>query len=178
MICHTKKFIFCHHGKCAGTSIKNALKESLPKLRKEMRPTISGHLSLKEMYDLIREHGNNPKDYLKFTVVRNPWDRIVSWYYHWQKIQDVKVDFNHFVEERKMPYKHLDKMDFILQFENLRKDWTKLCRKLDIPRAGLPHVQYSTNRPKRDYKQYYNDESRDLVAERHKEVIEMFDYKF
>ena len=178
MICYTHKFLFYHHGKCAGTSIKNAVKKSLPHLRKELRGTISGHISLSEMYELIREEGHNPKDYFKFTIVRNPWDRLVSWYYHWNKIHENQMDFESFAIEREMPYRSLDKMDYIMQFENLRRDWTRLCRKINIERTGLPHVQYSTNRPKRNYQDYFSAKTKKIVAERHKEVIEMFDYKF
>lgn len=179
MISYTKKFIFQHHGKCAGTSIKNAIKKSAPELRAELRETGQGHLSLEDMYNLIRERGEKPNEYFKFTIVRNPWDRLVSWYYHWTKINNSDMKFEDFAVQRKMPYKNLEKMNFILQFENLKKDWTKLCRRIDIPRVGLPHIQYNTNRPAdKAYQEYYTDELRDLVASRQKEVIEKFDYKF
>lgn len=178
MICYSKKFLFYHHGKCAGTSIKNAIKNQSPKMRREVRETARGHLELDEMYKLIRRHGHKPQDYFKFTIVRNPWDRLVSWYYHWIKINKSDMDFDAFAKERTMPYKHLNQMTFILQFEKIRHDWSELCRKLELDRCGLPHIQYSTNRPKRNYQDYFTDETRELTAKRHKEVIELFDYKF
>ena len=180
MICHSKKFIFCHHGKCAGTSIKNAIRAAEPSLRKELRETISGHMSLAQMEEKIKEAGGNPDEYFKFTVVRNPWDRVVSWWFHWQKIENTKIDFSDFVMQRRMLYRDLDKMDFILKFENLDEDFKKLCNIIDIKHVNLPHVQYGTNRPDKNYRRYYKDnrEAKKAILRVHRKTIEKFDYKF
>lgn len=69
IINHRYKFIFIHIQKTAGTSITNSLFE-LPETKHLHHP----HSKLNTI-DL-----DNYKDYIKFCFVRNPFDRLVSWY--------------------------------------------------------------------------------------------------
>ena len=67
IINHNKKYVFVHIHKTAGTSISiNMLK--------------SGGIKYKNKHSFITELENEYKNYFKFSFVRNPWDRLVSWY--------------------------------------------------------------------------------------------------
>jgi chondroitin 4-sulfotransferase 11 len=83
MYSNSHKFIFVHVGKCGGTSIKNAICNAV--YASAGHPGISvrsDHTSLQEMTQMIVKDGFNPDEYFKFTAIRNPWDQMVSLYYH------------------------------------------------------------------------------------------------
>jgi hypothetical protein len=67
------KFIFIHIQKTGGVSISNLLRRYSP-------TTTPGcglrHISARRALKQVE----NPDDYFKFAFVRNPWDRLVSWY--------------------------------------------------------------------------------------------------
>jgi hypothetical protein len=67
------KFIFIHIQKTGGVSISNLLRRYSPTTTpgRGLRH-ISARRALKQVV--------NPDDYFKFAFVRNPWDRLVSWY--------------------------------------------------------------------------------------------------
>ncbi len=64
-----KKLIFIHITRTGGETIETLL--NLSKI----------HISAKDRLKLIK----NSEKYFKFAIVRNPWDRLVSWYFHLQK---------------------------------------------------------------------------------------------
>jgi len=76
-----KKFIFTHPPKCGGTSIENLL--GFLELR-DKHPNIHAfkHASLKIHVDKLTEKSLQIKDFFKFSIIRNPWDRAVSFYNH------------------------------------------------------------------------------------------------
>jgi hypothetical protein len=98
VVCHTRKIIFIHIPKTAGSSIEHLLRDEG---RYELdfigvRNGRSTHhymgielkMILKELY---------PK-YYKFSFVRNPYDRIISEYF-WCRIKDVGYKFNKTFDE-------------------------------------------------------------------------------
>ena len=67
--------------------------------------------------------------------------------------------------------------DFIGRFENLEKDYKKLCKKIGIKKPPkIPHKKKS--RRKVDYREYYNEETKMLVKERYKEDLRLFGHGF
>lgn len=61
------------------------------------------------------------------------------------------------------------------RFENLSADFAAIMDELGLPEVRLPHKK-PTNR--RDYRDYYDSELRELVARRYRRDIETFAYEF
>ena len=152
----------------------------------------------------------NWKDYFKFAIVRNPWDRLLSCWknkieiqakkpwreseraYHYKVLgldllKDITfAEFIRHLNDDKLLYadKHwaplhslidLDSIDFIGRLENLQEDFYIICDKIGIPRQQLPHHNKTKHK---HYTEYYDDETRQIVAERHAKDIEYFGYEF
>jgi hypothetical protein len=72
MILPDKKIIFIHIPRTGGSSVEKYFNF---KFSSDWKPKTAQHLTLEEYsnhYDLDK--------YFKFTIVRNPWDRLISWY--------------------------------------------------------------------------------------------------
>ena len=78
-----KKIIFTHPKKCGGTSVEKLL--GFLKLRDKV-PSIGPfkHASLATHIDKLADKNISTDDFLKFSIIRNPWDRAVSFYNHYK----------------------------------------------------------------------------------------------
>ena len=136
------------------------------------------------------------KTYFKFTFVRNPWDLRVS-YYFYNKTQGNfrgkharKKSFSEYVKFYSACCKkktliakpqmyflggNINNVDFIGKFENLQQDFNIICDKIKIPQQQLPHKNATKHK---HYTEYYDEETRQIVAEKYAKDIEYFGYKF
>ena len=74
LISEKGKFIFVHIQKCAGNSVTRVLKKNFPDTR-------YWHGKHGHAINGIREIGQERwSEYTSYSFVRNPWDRLVSWY--------------------------------------------------------------------------------------------------
>lgn len=73
LVSETHKFLFVHIQKTAGTSITHYLKNAVPDVVNVLRPHDPLFFAEESM-------GLELKNYYKIGFVRNPFDRLVSWY--------------------------------------------------------------------------------------------------
>jgi hypothetical protein len=66
-------------------------------------------------------------------------------------------------------------VDFIGSFENLQEDFTRLCALLQVSGVKL---QKSNKSSHRHYSTYYDDQTRDIVAQYYEDDIRHFSYTF
>jgi hypothetical protein len=140
--------------------------------------------------------------YYKFAFVRNPWDWQISMYHFilqdstnllYKKVKPMS-GFEEFLDwvintktlniypkgATKLQKDILtDKeghllVDFVGRYETLARDFQSVCQKLNL-KTSLPHVHKSKHK---DYRSYYNDETKAIVAEHFKVDIELFGYTF
>jgi hypothetical protein len=191
MISHNYKFIFVHIPKTGGTSLARALNPSFP---------VNGNKHQDAMY-FKEKCPDNFHSYFKFSLVRNPWARAVS-YFHFKKhrkrlAHDMTFgefcnilingkdsprvrDVNFFLHGRPALDFLCDEtgnstMDFIGTLENFQVDFDFICNKIGIPQKQLPHTFKTKHK---HYTEYYDDETKELVAEKYANDIEYFGYKF
>lgn len=127
-------------------------------------------------------------DYYKFAVERNPWDRQVS-HYHWELRKKAELpSFETFLKTPSLNprmtnwqiYTIDDRIavDRVLRFDRLEEELAEVAGELGIgPLPALGRAKSGT-RDKRDYRDYYTDETRELVGRWYKREIEAFGFTF
>jgi hypothetical protein len=88
--------------------------------------------------------------YTKFSIVRNPWNRVISmWTTKWWHQSSENCSFYEFIKTLKShpneKYKSLyyheilnEKLDFTLRFESLQSDFNLMLRKIGSKDKGVP----------------------------------------
>lgn len=198
-IYHSHKAIFLHIPKNGGTTVTTLLKRNWFFGRKvnEADEREVGGETIIELMDIL---GSQAEDYFKFSFVRNPWDRFVSAYHYvCQRRPDMDIVTSHgsfadfvsaFAEE---PSKYLQiryfreqwpylldakgdcPLDFLGRFENFDSDLDTALKQIGIRRFLVRHRK-KTKRD--DYRTYYNDDTRSLIADIYARDIAEFGYDF
>ena len=192
--CRKYKCIFVHIPKSAGRSVRESLFDNAPGAHR----TLAGYQAVLPP-ELFAES-------FKFTFVRNPWDRLVSAFFY-LKNKDMRSnqrwakenlshfqDFNAFVTRwltRENIWSYVffrpqhqflcleDKqpaVDFIGFYENLLPDFRIVCDRIKSS-ATLQEKNRNSLRTQ-DFREYYTDETRNIVAEVYADDIQMFGYTF
>jgi hypothetical protein len=200
MISFQKRFLFVHIPKTAGNSIQSVLRnyseDEIVALRAEQdgierfglrNPNykIKKHSTLVEYRAALGEA--RFRDLYKFTCVRNPWDRMVSYYFRparhvegWDRKEFRKLilkalSVTDYLRLDKREADPFGNMDYIIRFENLPDDFRAVSARLGIPAAQLPLY----NRSNREhYSKYYDEELCELIRKRFTPEIERFGYAF
>jgi hypothetical protein len=134
-------------------------------------------------------------EYFKFTIVRNPWHRLHSWYrnvmrdsIHQKNYRiPANISFEKFVIAnagkgylRPQTYwlKNFDgnvNLDYVGKFEALDETFLYVANKLDITRQQLPHKLQTKNI---DFTNDFTINAVNFISDYYAEEIEMFDYSF
>ena len=208
MISHSRRCIFVHIPKTGGTSIENLVWPP-PEERAESdlwMGLISGYHNKYQTGGLqhllarqIREEVGEAlfDSYFKFSVVRNPWDRVVSQYLFMQR----RPDLCRFIglEQGASLKRYLDLIglrqhvqwlpqvdflfdsdgkplvDFIGRFEDFPKTVRGITSRLGIFAKVIPHEKRSVRGPHCDY---YNEGTRRIVGSLYADDIEAFGYRY
>ncbi len=200
MISFQKQFLFVHIPKTAGNSIQSILRHYSEDEVVRLRPHQDGverfglrnpdygikkHSTLAQYREALGEE--RLRRLYKFTCVRNPWDRMISFYFtpsqgvsDWNRKAFKKLvlktpsvaEHLRLGEDDPTPFGHVDE---IMRFESLPEDFRKVCARLEIPPATLPLYNRST---REHYSKYYDSELETLVRERFAAEIEHFGYTF
>ena len=138
-----------------------------------------------------------------FTIVRNPWDRMVSLYFYrllkGQLPSD--LDFRDYIIQLKSPRYKLAKsmhsrptyyygsseyildekdnviVDFIGKYENREEALQVISKRIDCPMRSELCLQ-KAKPPDLHYSRFYDNETRKLVADVFAKDIELFGYEF
>lgn len=206
-----RHYIFVHAPKTGGTAMALALEgramkddimlgdtpKALKRRRRlkdvQTRGRLWKHATLADIDGLVP----TLEGLFAFTLVRNPWDRMVS-YYHWLRDQRFdhpavalagQMDFADFActaqvrgSMRANPARHymtdvagVERCDLYIRLEAFAQDAAPLWDHLGFA-LELPHVNASARAE--DYRGYYTDAARTAVREACAEDIERFAYSF
>lgn len=188
------KCIFVHIPKNAGLSVSYAL----------FGNTGGSHRKIKDYQELFSRRAFIK--YYKFTFVRNPWDRLVSTYFflkeggvtekdriwsedHLSSYKDFKTFVKLWLNEENISNSlHFQKqcdflqdnqgnlsIDFIGRFENIEADFKTITNELNIKRNLR---KTNSSKRKQNYREYYDEETKNIVSEVYKQDIKLFNYSF
>ena len=158
------RFLFIHTPKTGGNAIQRVL---LPFSDDEMAlvhphhdgldrfEIRSGTLSIHKHSTLQDYKAQLPPEVFaglfKFTCVRNPWDRCVSFFFspHRGPVTWSPAAFHAFIEDQVAPSTHylaiggdhdraFDNLDAVLRFESLDADFSALCVRIGVHSTSLP----------------------------------------
>jgi hypothetical protein len=131
--------------------------------------------------------------YFKFAFDRNPWDRQVSWYLYKTKSKSARPSFERFMQSRRRAYVDNHEIyleagtlasglavDFLGRYESLEADLNQALEMAGVACAlEVPRVNITPNKDEaRDYRSYYSDETRALVADWYQPEIKLLGYGF
>ena len=180
--------LYVHIPKTAGTSIGDWMVNNVGGEYYLHNHNGGQHANISRLKKLLGGKKVKYDNLYMFTVVRNPWDRLLSGYLYYARTGRYKVDelsFETFLSgawkkdlgtlgNPMVSYLSEDRPQLILRFENLEKDFEQV-QELFGCNEPLP----VKNTTKHDhYSKHYNDVTRKLVEERFKDDIEYFGYTF
>jgi hypothetical protein len=214
IISRGRRYIFVHAPKTGGTSLALALEarataddiligdtpKALKRRRRlkgvEAKGRLWKHSTLTDVYGLVSQA--EIEAFFVFTMVRNPWDRMVS-YYHWLREQDFPheavglakaLEFSAFLNHpiiaasfRANPYGRyvtdaggVERCDLFLRLEHLDQDIAPLNAHLGF--AVGPLERANASRRAADYRGYYSDRDAEVLSALCAEDISRFGYAF
>jgi hypothetical protein len=202
MISTEKKLIFLHIPKTGGASVQTELNNYCNGSDKDMYVKYfhGHHIPFSELKNRMYKDNQNKifDEYNKICIVRNPWDWHVSWYHYLKQtppyssgyINEYNLcnnkSFNDYikwlcdVKKTSKGKPELNMLDWvvnengdiipndIIKYETLNEDLIKYG-------LNIPHINKSIHK---GFKTYYNDETIELVRDKHKLDIEHFKYEF
>ena len=203
MISSKHSFIFIHIPKTAGNSIHDTLRDYIDDeiiiknenqdgverfgIKNTRYPGLEKHSRLIEYCNFL---GTQICNYKIYTILRNPFDKLISYYFWKLRSEDKEVIWNvsRFIElVEEMPtieyflrydlnFACLNHKINYMKYENLNEDFESFCIETGLPKLNLSHRNKSYNRS--DYRQYYDNDLIKLVKDKHQFELCLGDYKY
>ena len=203
MIDLENKYIFVHPRRTGGSAIERSLNNNIDHI--ELAETKEYHWYL-STYD---EH-YNLDDFYIFCTIRNPYDTLVSIYYARkflfteENFSKHDMLFSEFVESlyikgwkntwginadvRIFPYigDYMDKVDYLIRYENMQGDLDVVCNKLGLPECKLVqgnrgfynHPELLEHYYRYKYQHYYDKKTKEIAEKLLKKDLEVFGYEY
>lgn len=172
-----------------------------PRISRELR----NHADAKEIRKYFEREGFNWDDYFKFGFIRNPWDLNVSQYFYWMQtmVNEATTDENRVLIEKykdkppkdfikeKATYDFVDHflcnehdhkrdliVDFVGKFENLEEDFNAALQQIS-PHFGTYSLgKMNASERDKDYRKYYDEETRLCVKKAFYKTRRIGKYEF
>jgi len=194
MVIHNHKLVIITPPKTGSVSITEAVKDHLsvdkwmPQSNDCFDFIETGQFKASKHND-IRDYKEYINSYYIVGCVRNPYERMVSWWSWFKKppFNANDLSFYDFVtNKRNYQFVNINQYDFLsidgkcfaddwIRFENLNSDFNRICNKVNLAIHSLPHRNKTNHK---HYAEYYDDQTREIVAEKYARDIEHFRYKF
>ena len=216
LISHSNKFIYIKTKKTAGSSIESIIVNNFfdhdidictgSKIDGTPRVNIGdklpnqpdGHRPWWMVQDLVTDEQWG--SYYKFTVERNPWDKVVSEYY-WKMAREPQLNkynndidnFRYFVENvfgkwyaaprdwELYTYNNRLVVDQVIEYSKLNQQLVQMFNeKLNLPLTEemISGTNKKSGYRKKHYTELYADDLIDIVANGYRKEIQQFGYKF
>ena len=125
--------------------------------------------------------------YYKFCFERNPFDKVVSWYY-WLNRSEPRPSIQQFIESgRAHNIRGFDLyalssrilVDRVYKFEEIDDALLDLTNRVTLPNVPkLPHAKGGYRKDKRSYRDILNGREKDLISKAFAREIAYFDYSW
>lgn len=170
-----------------------------------MSKTLDVHAGAKKIKAYFDDNNLDWDSYFKFGFIRNPWDLMVSQYCYFMQSLDNQIttekNLELIKEFKNKPAKefikkitehdytnvflceaktHIPMIDYFGRLETINEDMNRIIQminpNLDVDNFKL--TKENTTKRQRDYREYYDEETKNIVREVFKKTIELGDYEF
>jgi hypothetical protein len=205
IISHQHRFVFVAVPKTGTHSVRQALREHLSPddleqvglfvnkrfPMEELAAIRHGHLSLRQVRPHLGEDAF--RGYFKFAFVRNPFDRFVSYCAFMTRDsgafarapRQVMHDFLRAPPQAHILFQPQHALlvgddgallaDDVGRVEQMQESYDRMCARIGIPSRALDKVNASS---RGDYRQYYDSQLTQGVADLYRRDLELFGYGF
>ena len=214
IVSHKYKFIFLKTNKTAGTSIEIALSQfcgetdvitPIPPIDERVRRELGhrgpqnlrvppsqstafyNHISANEVRQKVGATVWN--EYYKFCFERNPWDRVISFYF-WRCQNEPRPSISAFIESDEMSILKEKGINLytisgtiavnrVCLYENLQGELDEICSQIGLPgKLALPNAKSGYRMDKRHYSEILSDKDAARIAEIFAEEISLYGYTY
>ena len=146
------------------------------------------HMAASKVRKLLKPQIWN--SYFKFCFERNPWDKVVSFYF-WRNPSEPRPSLSEFIQNDGASF--LQKkgsfglygangqviVDQVFLYENLEQELEVLSHKLGLGEAiVLPRTKADVGKEQRSYRELISDSDREIIANIFAQEINLFGYEF